>query len=294
MRVEEIPVVFDCSGSPLVGVLHRGHPARQRGVLVVVGGPQYRVGSHRQFVLLARALAENGIPVLRFDYRGMGDGHGKDVGFEQIDDDIRSAVDEFFELTPHLEEVVLWGLCDAASAAAFYAAADERVTGLVLLNPWVRSEQGMARAYLTHYYVRRIFSADLWRKVVGGGFSPLGAFKDFIRVLRRSFGRGHEPAAPATEPAGPRPPTGPTAQRSLSARMADGLAAFRGPLLLILSGNDLTAEEFKSAATSRRWRRLLAAGRTCRRDLPAADHTFSSRAWRDQVATWTEEWLLSW
>jgi len=52
------------------------------GVLIVVGGPQYRVGSHRQFLLLSRRLAAEGHPVMRFDYRGMGDASGAMRGFE--------------------------------------------------------------------------------------------------------------------------------------------------------------------------------------------------------------------
>lgn len=54
------------------------------GLLMVVGGPQYRVGSHRQFVLLARDLAAAGIPVFPFDYRGMGDSTGQARDFEGI------------------------------------------------------------------------------------------------------------------------------------------------------------------------------------------------------------------
>ena len=42
-------------------------------VLVVVGGPQVRAGSHRHFVQLARHLATHGHAVMRFDVRGMGD-----------------------------------------------------------------------------------------------------------------------------------------------------------------------------------------------------------------------------
>ncbi|KAB8057318.1 hydrolase 1, exosortase A system-associated, partial [Janthinobacterium violaceinigrum] len=57
----------------LVGILSLPAAPGPRGVLIVTGGPQYRVGSHRQFVLLARALAAQGVPVLRFDLRGMGD-----------------------------------------------------------------------------------------------------------------------------------------------------------------------------------------------------------------------------
>ena len=46
--------------------------AASRGMLIVVGGPQYRAGSHRQFTLLARDVAATGVPTMRFDYRGMG------------------------------------------------------------------------------------------------------------------------------------------------------------------------------------------------------------------------------
>jgi len=74
-----------------------------------------------------------------------------------------------------------------------------------------------------------------------------------------------------------------------------GLAVISGRVLLILSGNDLTAAEFRDHAEgSPRWRALLAGERVTRRELPDATHTFSSEAWRAQVADWTSEWLASW
>jgi len=64
---------------------------------------------------------------------------------------------------------------------------------------------------------------------------------------------------------------------SLPRRMAEGLDRFKGKLLLILSGKDLTAQEFNEVArASSRWGKLLAAPRVERRDLPEADHTFSA------------------
>ena len=50
--------VFWCGENRLVGVATIPEKGSDVGVLVLVGGPQYRIGSHRQFALLARALAQ--------------------------------------------------------------------------------------------------------------------------------------------------------------------------------------------------------------------------------------------
>ena len=254
-----------------------------RGVLIVVGGPQYRVGSHRQFTLLARHLAEHGVPALRFDYRGRGDSDGEMRIFDRVAADIRCAVDWFFASVPDLKDVVIWGLCDAASAALFYAHQDVRVSGLILLNPWVRTEQGIARAHLRHYYLRRLLQTSLWQKLARGEFN----FREATSALGRFFidatGRGRSFATIDESSASEAP---------LPDRMEEGLRKFHGKVLLILSGKDLTAQEFKDvAARSRGWRRLLTGDRVARHDLPEANHTFARREWRDQVAHWTEEWV---
>jgi hypothetical protein len=76
--------------------------------------------------------------------------------------------------------------------------------------------------------------------------------------------------------------------------MAQGLARFKGRVLLILSGNDLTAKEFSDmAAGSTRWRRLLQSPKVVQHRLADASHTFSRRDWRDQVSSWTSGWLRS-
>ena len=274
---EEIPVSFKCRDADLVGIVHRpGRPAK-RGVLIVVGGPQYRTGSHRQFLLLARALAENGIAAMRFDYRGLGDSGGTFAGFENIDDDIRAAADAFTAALPEIQEIVLWGLCDAASAILFYAHADRRIAGSVLLNPWVRSESGYAKTQLRHYYLSRIFSRALWGKILRGRFDLTGSAGSLMGTVKAAHAESGADTA---------------AGNPLADRMADGLEKFAQPVLLIMSGNDLTAREFDDAVkASPRWRRLVAAHRLTRRDMPAADHTFSRRAWRDEVATLTIDWV---
>jgi exosortase A-associated hydrolase 1 len=245
--------------------------------VVVVGGPQYGVGSHRQFVLLARELADAGNPVLRFDYRGMGDSEGAMRYFEAVEADVRAAIDTLCSECPEVSEVVLWGLCDAASAAAFHAAGDARIGGVVLLNPWVRTEAGEARARVKHYYRQRLLDPAFWRKVLRLRWNP-------VRSLAELAGN-------ATRARGDRV-RGTGGDRSLPGRMLHGLARFEGRVLLILSGNDLTAREFEDTANaSAEWQRWLDSPSVRLERLPEADHTFSRRSWRDLVAALTREWL---
>lgn len=277
----ETAITFNCMGQPLPGILHPGSPDARRGVLLIVGGPQYRVGSHRQFVLLARQLAAGGIPVLRFDCRGMGDAAGPLADFTAIDDDIGAAIDAFQAHCSGLDEIVLWGLCDAASAATFYGYRDDRVAGMVLLNPWVRTQTGEARAYLRHYYLRRLVSGAFWRKLLTGGFAWGASLRDLAGRLYRIRAAG----SPATKGDA-------MADLPLPERMVAGLERFDGPVLFILSGNDLTADEFRdTVASSSRWRALLTRAGVEREELNRADHTFSRRQWRDDVARRTGDWV---
>jgi exosortase A-associated hydrolase 1 len=277
MSVQLRALRFQCDGCALIGVLHLPPQPRPRGLLIVTGGPQYRVGSHRQFVLLARHLAQAGIPVLRFDYRGMGDSEGSARDFEHAADDLRSAADHFFEQVPALKEVVLWGLCDGATAAAFHAARDPRVCGLVLLNPWVRTEQGSARAVLRYYYLRRLCEAEFWTKLAAGAFEARRALASLFQ-LGALAGR----AVPA-------------AGGDLPQRLKQALKTFRGRILLVLSGADLTAREFATLADGDpEWGALLAERRVLKAVLPAANHTFGRAVWRDEVARLCADWIASW
>jgi uncharacterized protein len=283
---------FSCGRDRLVGVVSRPAQPSRRGVLVLVGGPQYRVGSHRQFALLADRLSQQGIAVMRFDYRGMGDSTGEPGEIDSWKLELRFALDAFFETLPELEDVVIWGLCEGATAASLYAYRDARVTGMVLLNPWVRTPQGEARAYLRHYYRQRLFSPALWRKLIGGEFALISSVRSFATIVRRAIASGadDEPGRDAAGEEG-RPGSG----TLLPDRMAHGLARFKGPVLLILSGNDLTAQEFLDVAeTSQQWRELLTRPRVTRHTLPDATHTFSRHEWREQVAIWTAAWVGSW
>ncbi|MCB1786885.1 MAG: hydrolase 1, exosortase A system-associated [Chromatiaceae bacterium] len=278
--VNEQPVYFDCAGERLLGIMHAVEGQPEVGVLLVVGGPQYRVGSHRQFVLLARDLAAAGIPVFRFDYRGMGDSGGAMRDFEGISDDIRCALDVLFEQQPGMRGAVLWGLCDAATANAFYAGEDPRVVGQIALNPWVRTTEGVARVFMRHYYPRRALSGAFWRRLTslrGGLGAALRDFAEKLRYLRNSGNAG-----------------GAGDTHSLPWRFREAQLGFRGQTLVILSGQDLTAKEYQSqVAESLEWQRWLQSSMVTVRKLEDADHTFSRAAWRTQVAQWSRDWIAN-
>jgi exosortase A-associated hydrolase 1 len=291
VNVEQRAIRFPCEGANLYGIVSVPENTAARGVLIVVGGPQYRSGSHRQFMLLASELAARGVPVMRFDYRGMGDSEGEPRTFEDIGQDIGAAIDRFCAEVPAMQEVVIWGLCDGASAALFYAHSDARVRGLVLLNPWVRTDQGIARAYLKHYYLARLADRDLWKKILSGRFEYRAAVQSMVglcaKVLPRSRPRGN--TGNAAEPHRVEVKAG------LPERMLQGFERFRGNVLLVMSGNDLTAKEFLDLVSgSRKWQKLLGASNVQRRDLAEANHTFAQRDWRNQVASWTNDWMASW
>ena len=290
MPIQETAFTFSCRQQQLLGIIHQPEQVYHTGLLVVVGGPQYRVGSHRQFLMLARALADAGIAVMRFDYRAMGDSEGDDVDFEQVGADIQAAIEQFLQRVPQLQGVVLWGLCDAASAILQNACFLESVKAQVLLNPWVRTEQTQAKTFVKHYYAKRILQADLWRKVFTGQIQWRSSLNHFFRALGRLFSKTPVKSQRKDDSAGPIDPGLP-----LPDRMLIGFERGKLPSLFILSGaNDFVAEEFRQVVSaSRRWQKELQDQAVVVREIPEANHTFSSQQWRVQVEDLTREFVFS-
>lgn len=266
------PKVQDMLG--IVSLPAPGAPQKTTGVVIVVGGAQYRVGSHRQFVQLARFLAAAGYPVLRFDFPGMGDSPGDPVPFEDSAPHIAAAIDALRGQGTRVGKVVLWGLCDGASASLLYMQArhDPRVAGMVLLNPWVRSDAGLARAQVKHYYRQRLMEPDFWRKLAAGGvgWQALRGLGKNLRAMRQ------------------KPPETLTFQEL----MAHGWKALEGKIMLILSERDLTAQEFvEHAKTHPAWRGLLSRPGVTQHAVHGADHTFSSTSAQREAEAVVLAWL---
>ncbi len=282
-KTEEIPLLIDCQGAPQIGILHKPeNPKKTAIVVVVAGGPQYRVGCARQIILWSRELAKEGFPVLRFDYRGFGDSGGKFQGFEHIDDDIKSAIDCIFDQCEELEEIVLWAECNAASAVMMYAWRDKRVTKLIMQNPWVRNEATQAKTYIKHYYLMRIMQKSFWLKLFRFQFNPFRSAQSFLKLL-------HSAKNIQT--------TSNNEQNfdqlgSYQEKMREGLKRFNGQVLLFMSGYSLIGKEFDElVASSDEWKKIIKSTDLTRIDEPDADHTFSRAIDRNKLIKQAINWL---
>lgn len=274
----EKPILFNCDDRTLLGILHLPQSQEKKvGVLIVVGGPQYRVGSHRQFVLIARLLSSAGYVVMRFDYSGMGDSDGEFCTFENVDQDIDSALIAFREHCTELDKVVLWGLCDGASAILMRAARGLVISGVVLVNPWVRTDSGAAQVYLKHYYIQRLFSLSFWLKLVSGKFKISRSIGDLLSKLKLFAAKDRS----AVMQGG-----------SYIKKMWIGMKALQVPVLLMLSERDLTAKEFIELGKSDpRWRLLLSSDNLTIVHLSNADHTFSDSNVLSAASSLCINWL---
>lgn len=230
MKYREQAVTVQAEGCEMLSIVSL--PAEdahfmQCAVLIVTGGAQYRIGSHRQFTRMARQLATAGYPTMRFDMPGMGDSTGLPVCFEKSAAYIAASV-KILISTSGAQKICLWGLCDGASASLLYmhATQDKHIAAMVLLNPWIRTEKSLAQVHVKYYYPRRLLEANFWRKFLSGNIGRKAArelIDSFRQILKIDSAM----------------------EESTQNQMAQGWASFNGKILLLLSERDLTAQEFK-------------------------------------------------
>lgn len=143
-------VTLDVAGSRIVGTYHKtqeywSSSTLPIGVLFVHPGTLPRSAFGDAAVYWADALAACGYPSFRFDLPGLGDSDG-DLPETLID--FQSSVNEgeyALKIAPIMQDLVdrfdlsglvLVGLCAGAVTALYAAAADQRVKGVILMDPY--------------------------------------------------------------------------------------------------------------------------------------------------------------
>lgn len=275
---------------PIFGVLTTPTGAKPGRPLFILAnaGSVHHVGPNRLYVELSRQLARHGFPSFRFDLRNLGDSARGSPAEENHPypvtaiDDVEAALRWLTQLRG-FNAVVVGGLCSGAHTAFHVGAAVDlpSLQAALLLNPltffWT---PGMSleipSAHRTvrdaKYYAQSVRNPGKWLKLVKGQ-ADLGYIIKF--VIQRTTSLVRRFWSDSLELVGVRS----------SGRLASDLSRYgmRGRAIdFVFSRDDPGFELLNSGG---RW----VAGRLRRRGLSTvqfiegADHTFSRKAWRDDV-----------
>lgn len=256
-------------GDGLVGVLTRPAGAiRGKSALILLNaGLVQRVGPFRMYVQMARALAEAGFVVFRFDQSGLGDspvssraGEGRKLG-EAV-----AAMNLVTALTG-MRSFVLGGLCSGADDAFNIAPHDLRVNGLLLLD---------GVAYPTFLYKLR--------HVVPRLLNPAKVMRGIGRILRRTSGAAAATIDPNSFRDFPSRPEAIERLKALETRGADMLLLYTGGVDRYYNHRRQARECFGDVARSPRIRTEYWAD---------CDHTFYVGAHRRRLVDTTVGWMTS-
>lgn len=271
--LRERAVLFGATRS-LVGILTepprnaetRGKP----GVLLLNSGLLHRVGPHRLYVEIARALATQGFPVLRFDFSGIGDSAPRlDAlsGEESTAEETREAM-AVLTAARGVHRFVLMGLCSGADNAFQIARRDDRVVGAVMIDGY---------AYRTAGFYWRFLAARLTSRAT------------WLRQIRHLGQRFHRAAADAPPPEAMYVRAFPSKEQVVADCRA---MTHRGvELCFVHSAGQYQyynypgqfAAAFGEVARDRRVTSTF---------FPSANHLFTRRSHREQLVRYLDEWLM--
>lgn len=175
----------------LAGIVSRPDdgPTSDLAVVFPNAGLTHHVGPWQLHVNLARHLAAAGVPALRFDLSGLGDSalpQQRESVTARTTADIHDAID-LISAECGARHIVMAGLCSGAIESHRAALTEERVCGVVLLDPPA--------------YGDRLYHVIRWTE---RALNPARAFRFLRRKLHESQGKVEKPD-PANKPEPYRP-----------------------------------------------------------------------------------------
>jgi uncharacterized protein len=262
------PLSWLSGANRLTAMLHETVEAPRAAILMLPGGSDYRIGSHRSYVRLAKKMAGSGYAVMRLDVAGMGDSSGCHSGFEALGPDLASGIAVLRQNLPVGTKVFLWGQCDGASAILLGLGRAFEADGAILCNPWVRTAQTSADQVIRHHYRHRLTSSASWRRLLNGQTNIAASFKSVFKALQTMFG-------PA-----------PTSNSYLN-DIIETLSQNQWPCLIIVGSEDAGGQEFRLLCQ----RHNLASTTIEQATIAGGNHSFSHPDQRQQLEKIALGWL---
>jgi pimeloyl-ACP methyl ester carboxylesterase len=156
-------------GKSLVGIVTlpaESSPVDRPVIVILNAGVLHRVGPNRVHVQMARALADLGFTVLRFDFSSIGDSRAREGSrpFEEVVvEDTREALD-FMERSTGVGRFLVVGICAGADSALQALAREPRIVGAALIDGHHVESVGFALGL----YRRKLLSFRGWVRFLTG------------------------------------------------------------------------------------------------------------------------------
>ncbi len=291
-------------GLKLFGVLHKpdDQPASDLAVILLSPGVKMRVGPQCLYRRMTDHFVRLGLPVLRFDFYGLGDSEGtlteellRDV-YNHIEvgrfvDDTVDAM-AWMEQQQGTKQFILSGLCGGAITGLLCGSRDRRVAGLlglgitaVLASRAADESRYMTAnqlAYTRRRYLRKLLQPTAWVRLL--------RFKTDYRAVLRSLAHPLRSRAQATTTEAA-PPENDNANPLFPPAFFAMLESKR-PMLLVFGGSDRLQWEFDEKFVARHQKQLAS--------LPPlydvhivknANHVLSWSAWQSEMLEVSTRWL---
>lgn len=244
----------------LTGTLHypnEQHSSLNEYPLIIIchGFVGSRIGVDRLFVKAAMELTKDPCIVLRFDYSGCGESEGiyGQTGLDDFIDQTRSVID-FGEKLAKVDknQIYLLGHSLGGAAAVLTAVRDQRVRNLILWS-------AVAKPFKDIINIVGVHNIPLIKKSIPVDYLGYSFEKKYFESLTMYN--------PLTE-----------------------LHAFTGDVLILHgSGDDEIPVEYSELYHQAFLQRTV--GSSVRKNIPNANHTFSSSAHFDELISSTRNWL---
>ena len=310
MAGSRVAVVFpNRHGLRLFGVLHTpdGGAKTDLAVILLSPGVKGRVGPERLYCTMTDRLVSLGLPVLRFDFYGLGDSEGevseellKDVyNHIQVGRFVNDTTDsmDWMAQTCGTRRFIMSGLCGGAITGLLAAQHDTRVAGLLALaiTPVLDSRSANPTLYMTagqlsdmrRTYLDKLLSPMAWLRLL--------TFKSDYRVMWRALAQPfRQKPARTADPAAAAPPEADNANPLFPPAFFAMTESHR-PILLVFGGSDRLLWEFQEKFVARHQDRLAACA-SCYEvhTIPLANHVLSFEPWQQEMLDASSTWLRRW